>query len=420
MTGRVNKALNVLMVEDSAADCALLKALLQKSPTTDYELTITGMLADGVAKLDEKPFDAVILDLSLPDSQGIAACDEIRNAAPSVPIVVLTGLDDESVAIEAVQHGAQDYLVKGAIESGLISRSLRYAIERKRMETELQVAHDDLERRVEKRTEELRQKNRELEEVIRQRGRAEQLARRRQEELAHVARLNTLGEMASGIAHELNQPLTAIVGYARSCLRRLRDTDSLDTAQREELISQLEKAAEQANRGGEIIKRLRRMVGRRESERAATDVNQCVQSVTEMLKAESKNLGIRIQEFLDPDLPQVQADRIQLEQVLLNLVRNGLEAMANCNDGRRVLEIRTAVDKLNNIEVKVIDRGVGMTPEKLGRAFDPFFTTKSDGLGLGLAISRSIVEDHGGNFTVTPNVDHGLSFRFTLRNSSCA
>ncbi len=401
---------HILIVEDNAADFALIKALLARVQTVEFRLDHAQTLSAGVDVLQRGSTDAVLLDLSLPDSRGTGGCVQFRRRFPAVPIVVLTGIDDEDLAIEALRRGAQDYLVKGRIDSNALGRSIRYAIQRQRMEVELQRAHDELEKRVEQRTAELLQANEQLRREISQRQRAEELARQRQEELAHVARLNTLGEMASNLAHELNQPLTAIVAYARSCLRRVR-SGQLDG---QELIDELEKAAAQAKRGGEIIKRLRRLVSKRQSAREPTDINQSVRNVADFVELESGAKGIGLKLELGNGLPKVEADRIQIEQVLLNLVRNGFDAMADCEPRQRELTISSAIDAQGNVVVSVRDRGHGADVDRLSRMFEPFFSTKERGLGLGLSISRSIIEAHLGRISVARNGDRGLEFQFTL------
>jgi C4-dicarboxylate-specific signal transduction histidine kinase len=283
-------------------------------------------------------------------------------------------------------------------------------MERQRAETALERARDELEIRVEQRTAELSVANRQLQRVIAEREKAEALAKKRQEELAHVARLNTLGEMASNLAHELNQPLTAIVAYAGSCLRRLR-SDRWDEA---ELIDELEKAAEQAKRGGDIIKRLRSLVSRRESDLVATNINDSIRDIATFLEWESRARGASVRLALDDSLPTVLVDRVQIEQVLLNLMRNGLEAMEDVDRPELMVKTRLASEGSNDIEVQVIDRGRGCDAETLPRLFEPFFTTKPDGLGLGISISQSIIASHSGSLSVRANEDQGLAFRFTL------
>ncbi len=400
----------VLVVEDHPPDRELIGVLLADAPSASFQVEHADLLADALRRVSHDDIDVVLLDLSLPDSDRIDACVAVHEQTPAVPIVVLTGLDDEDLAVEAVKRGAQDYLVKDRIDSQLLCRSLRYAIERQRVETALERARDELENRVEQRTAELSEANRQLQREIVEREKAEALAKLRQEELAHVARLNTLGEMASNLAHELNQPLTAIVAYAGSCLRRVR-SDEWDEA---ELIDELEKAAKQAKRGGEIIKRLRRLVSRRESDRGAANINDSVRDIAAFLEWESQARGVRVRLELDDSLPKVQMDRVQIEQVLLNLMRNGLEAMEDVDQPELTVKTGLAADGSKGIEVCVIDQGRGCDPDKLWTLFEPFCTTKPDGLGLGISISRSIVTSHSGSLSVRANEDRGLTSFFTL------
>jgi len=403
----------ILIIEDHPADLAVIEATIAKIQSVSFELHHAELLSTAIEMLTNE-IDVILLDLSLPDSNGIDACVKIQQRDSTIPIVVLTGLDDEQMAIEALHRGAQDYLVKGQADSQLLSRAIRYAIERKRIESELQRAHDELEQRVEDRTRELSNTNKELRRVISERERAEEQARIHRDELAHVGRLNTLGEMASNLAHELNQPLTAIVGYARGCLRRLND-HGLDSEQlHDKIVDELEKIAGQAKRGGEIIKRLRRLVSKRESDRVLAQVNDCVRNIALFVGRNAAQSGINVVLELDDDLPSVLIDEIQIEQVLLNLIQNGFDAMSECERDRRSLRICTAMDKQGYIEVKVIDQGTGVDASTLGHIFDPFYSSKDDGLGMGLSISRSIIEAHQGRLSVAPNLDCGLTFRFTI------
>jgi C4-dicarboxylate-specific signal transduction histidine kinase len=404
------KHVAVLLVEDNPADSELITEMLSAVPNVRFDLQSAWSLSGGLARLAEATFDVALLDLSLPDASGLEACVKVRARAPTIPIVVLTGLDDEELAVEALKQGAQDYLVKGHIGSNLLSRSLRYAIERNKVEVALQAARKDLERRVEERTAELRAANLRLQREMADRKVAEEKERQHREELAHVARLNTMGEMASSLAHEINQPLTAIVGYTRSCLRRLRSADwSAD-----ELVDPLEKAAAEAKRGGEIIRRLRKLVRKRESERLLFDVNEAAREVLAMIEPEARAKGATLQSNLTKDPLLVMADRVQVGQVILNLVRNGLEAMNDQDQHERQLTFETAAGDAGTIEVAVADCGPGGSIRDLDRLFEPFYSTKPEGLGLGLAISRTIIETHGGRLTAQPNSCGGLTFRFTL------
>jgi two-component system sensor histidine kinase TtrS len=285
-------------------------------------------------------------------------------------------------------------LVKGQIDGNLLARSLRYAIERKRAELDLKRARDELEQRVEERTAEVR--------------RMEEAARKQQEELAHVARLNTLGEMASGLAHELNQPLTALVGFTYGCLQML-ESDQVDLPQ---VRQYMRDASAEAKRAGEIIKRMRRLVSKRPPQQTTVDINELVRDTILLL---GPGLSVQLNVELADQLPRVTADKVQIQQVLLNIARNAVQAMDAVEMADRKLTIKTEdVADEQCVAVEVSDTGPGLPPEDLEKLFQPFFTRKSDGLGLGLSISRSIIESHAGQLSVRPNVQGGLTFRFTL------
>jgi C4-dicarboxylate-specific signal transduction histidine kinase len=309
-----------------------------------------------------------------------------------------------------LRQGAQDYLVKGRIDCNLLSRSLRYAIERKKVEVALQAARDGLEARVEQRTAQLRAANLRLEREIAERKAAEEKERKHRDALAHIARLNTMGEMASSLAHEINQPLTAIVGYITSCLRRLRSGEWHKLA----LMDVLEKAAAEAKRGGEIIRRLRRLVSKRDLEQSCFDVNRAVREVLSMIEPETRAADVVVRFDAEDGLPSVWADRVQIEQVLLNLTRNGLESMIDRDIEAKELAVKTAVGGDGRVEIAVADSGRGGAIRNLDQLFEPFYSTKPEGLGMGLPISRTIVDTHGGRLVAAPNSRGGLSFRFSL------
>ena len=244
---------------------------------------------------------------------------------------------------------------------------------------------------------------------ITERKHAEEQARQHQAHLAHVLRLNTMGEMAAGLAHEINQPLGAIANYAQGCTRRLRG-GSVDGA---ELLPIVEEIAHEALRAGEIIRRLRDLVRKEGPQQAAVDLNALVRESTRIIGPEALQSGIRVELALAPDLPPVTCDSIQIEQVLLNLLLNGVEAVQTAGNGERSLTITTAAAGAAGIEVAIRDSGGGV-PDPPADVFKPFFSTKPNGLGMGLSISRSIIEAHGGRLWATRNADHGSTFRFTL------
>ncbi|MBI4719302.1 MAG: PAS domain S-box protein [Planctomycetes bacterium] len=239
---------------------------------------------------------------------------------------------------------------------------------------------------------------------------AEALARRQRDDLAHALRVSTLGEMASGLAHELNQPLTVIVNYAQGCVRRLQSGD----APREELAEGMAHVARQALRAGAIIRRLRNFVSKAEPMRTAVGLHEVIHDVLTLVRADLRHEGITVDLDLGPDVGEVSVDGIQIQQVLTNLVRNAADAMREVATGERSLEIATRLAGDDAAEVCVSDSGAGLRPEAQARLFEPFFTTKAGGMGMGLAISRSIVEAHGGRIWALSNPARGLSVHFTL------
>jgi PAS domain S-box-containing protein len=243
---------------------------------------------------------------------------------------------------------------------------------------------------------------------ITERKRVEAQARQHQAELAHVLRLGTMGEMAAGLAHEINQPLGAIANYAQGCVRRLRN-GSLDAAG---LLPVVEQIAAEALRGGAIIRRLRDLIRKEGPQQEAVDLNRLVRESTLMIEGEARQHGIRIQLDLADDLPVVSCDGIQIEQVLLNLLLNGVEAVQAAANGERTLAI-TTTPAADGVEVAIRDSGVGV-PDPPEAVFKPFFSTKPNGLGMGLSISRSIIEAHGGHLSAARNDGCGSTFRFTL------
>lgn len=228
-------------------------------------------------------------------------------------------------------------------------------------------------------------------------------------ELVHMSRLTAMGEMASALAHELNQPLSAITNYMKGSRRLLQDSSDAHTTV---LRDAVEKAAEQALRAGQIIRRLRDFVARGESERRVEDVKKLIEEASALALVGAKDRGIRVQFQFDTDINFVLADKVQIQQVLLNLIRNAMEAMESSE--RRELAIVTAPASAALVEISVADSGAGIAQEIHAQLFQPFVTTKPQGMGVGLSISRTIVESHGGSIAQRPNPGGGTVFCFTL------
>ena len=248
-------------------------------------------------------------------------------------------------------------------------------------------------------------------EDVTERQRAEEEAQRTRERLTHVSRLSTMGEMAGGLAHEINQPLTAITTYAQACARLLEQGAAQHA---EDVRTALAQISAQAIRAGEVIRRLRAMVKQHSTERTTVDCNQVVRELIMLAEpdARANDIALRL-DLADEPLP-VNVDVVQIQQVLLNLIRNAIDATLAVAQPVRRIDIRSALNADDEVEVSVVDRGCGMTQEARERLFEPFFTTKSTGTGLGLSISRSIVRDHDGRLQCSPNPPGGTTFAFTL------
>ncbi|MGB8894367.1 MAG: PAS domain S-box protein [Pseudolabrys sp.] len=230
-----------------------------------------------------------------------------------------------------------------------------------------------------------------------------------QSELVHISRLTAMGEMASTLAHELNQPLSAISNYLKGSKRLLEGRrDEKSTAMRDAL----EKAADQAMRAGQIIRRLRDFVSRGESERRVESITKLVEEASALALVGVKDRGIRVQFQFDPAVDLVLADRVQIQQVLLNLIRNAVDAMESSHS--RDLTVSITPVENGYVRISVADSGSGIAPEVAEQLFQPFITTKRQGMGVGLSISRTIVDAHGGRIWVEPNPSGGTIFHFTL------
>ena len=241
-----------------------------------------------------------------------------------------------------------------------------------------------------------------------QRLAAQEAVREARERLTHVARLSTMGELATGLAHEINQPLTAITLYAQAAERlAAQATPDID-----EIVTALQQISAQALRAGEVIKRLRALVRNRQTQEDLLDLNAVVQELAVLVESDARSNDVRLLIELAPGLPRVVGDAVQLQQVMLNLVRNAIEAVQS-GGGERLVVLRTELCPVG-VEISVSDLGPGVDPAIRERLFQPFATTKPEGTGLGLAISRSIVENHGGALACRDHQPHGSCFYFQL------
>jgi len=282
--------------------------------------------------------------------------------------------------------------------------------EQKRAKESLRHVRDALDAKVQERTAELKRANEQLQSEIAERELAEEGLIRAQSEIARIARITTMGELAASIAHELNQPLGSIVMSGDACLRWLTaKPPNLD-----EVRQAVEAIIRDGTRASSVLVRIRGLLRRGERLRERSNINEIIREVIALSEGELRRNGVSLRTEMPGNLPPVVVDRVLLQQVILNLMMNAVEAMRAVSDRARLLRIRTEEQPAGSIVVRVQDSGVGLDPQHSSRLFEAFYTTKVKGIGMGLTISRSIIEAHGGRLWAVANHGPGSTFCFTL------
>lgn len=369
--GNGHRPFKVLLIEDNPGDARLIRELLgDEDPAHNYELRQVAALSEGLAAAAREPCHLMLLDLSLPDARGLEALTRLHQTFPSVPIVVLTGLDDINTAVEALQLGAQDYMVKGRVEGGLLVRAMRYAIERQDM----------------------------------------------MERLRQAQKLEAIGRLAGGLAHDFNNYMTVVSGYSSLLL----DTLPPDSAIRPEIV-EIQRAAQSATR---LTRQLLTFSRKQLLQPRLLDLNQVVLDAHPMLHALLGDANeLEIEPSTTPAL--VLADPDQIQQALVNLLLNARDAMQG-GKGRCTVTIRhhtqdkpeTELSEGHYVLLQVSDTGHGMTADVMSHLFEPFFTTKRAGKGTGLGLSTvyGIVRQSGGHIWATSQPGVGSTFTICLRS----
>jgi C4-dicarboxylate-specific signal transduction histidine kinase len=405
----------VLLVDDDPASLKLLSDALAGQPLT-LAVAIDGEMA--LRQVKRELPDLVLLDARMPGMDGFEVCRRIQSDAATrdVPIIFMTSLTDAASRVRGLELGAVDYVTKPFMREELAARvraqlairaSARALAEKNE---ELERARGSLEAEVARRTEELRAANRRLEREIELNRAAELKVQKAQDDLAHLNRVAAMSELAASIAHELNQPLAGILSNAQAAERLLARTPP-DVAESRAALADI---ADDGRRAGRVIQRMRAMLRKGEPSAGELDLNELVHEVERLVASAALLRGATLHVELAQGLPRVAGDGVKLQQVLLNLIVNALDAVAGRPPAARVVVVRTSVGGGGAVEVSVKDSGEGIPSADLERIFKPFFTTKAQGLGVGLAISRSIIEAHGGRLWAENNPGGGATLHFTL------
>ncbi|MBN2419436.1 MAG: response regulator [Deltaproteobacteria bacterium] len=370
--------IRVLLIEDNRGDARLIQEILSEATWRLFEMVVAERLSEGLLVLSDSAFDLILLDLSLPDSSGLDTLARIHADSPQTPVVVLTGLDDDTLAIEAVRRGAQDFLVKGHIDAELLSRTIRYSIERKKAEKE-----------------------------------KEQL----QLQLANAQKMEAIGTLAGGVAHDLNNILTGLINYPELLLLKMGE----DNPYRDHILK-MKKSGEKA---ASIVQDLLTLARRGVSVAQVVNLEGIVREYLispECEKLKRFHPEIRIETRFEDNLFNIMGSPVHLSQTVMNLVSNAAESMP---DGGKIListkniylerpcKDNDVLKEGRYVVLTVSDRGTGMSPEVMERIFEPFFTKKvmgRSGTGLGLAVVWGTIKDHSGHIDIKSSVGEGTTF----------
>ncbi|MCX7927151.1 MAG: ATP-binding protein [Candidatus Omnitrophica bacterium] len=408
----------ILLVEDSAFDARIVKDIFNEPALKDFILFQVPNLSEAFSFLKQQTCQLILLDLTLPDGIGLDTFLKVQKAQPLIPIVVLTRVADENLALEALDAGAQDYLVKGAVDAQTLKRSIRYAIERKRLLEQLRLYAEKLEQQVNQRTEQLQQTISQLEIEINKRNATEQQLRKvieelktTQSQLIQAEKMETIGRLASGIAHEVKNPLAIILQATEYLEKKIPIYEKDITV----VLNDLKEATMRADA---IIKGVLDFSSISKLDNQPVQINQPIDKALLLLKHQLDKFHINVEKDIPIDLPLTLIDVNKMTQVFINLFENSIHAMPE--GGRLEIKVRLIkAEKLTShliglrrqdyfrpqdevLVITVEDSGCGIPEQNLSKVFDPFFTTKRNqgGTGLGLAVVNNIIASHKGLISI--------------------
>lgn len=376
--------LKVLVVEDNAIDRRILETMLHESSHPVSLLKSTETLAGALQLLEQHPFDVVILDLNLPDSEGRDTLMSLSSKYPYITIVINTGAYEDELGLHTLSYGAQDFLVKGKYTAYMLHKALYYAMERKRLERELTAAYQRLQET--------------------------------QTQLLQMEKMKVVGALASGIAHEIKNPLASISYGATYLHEQIHSGD----AKVQSVLANIREAVRRANG---IVTDLLNFAGTTSFKKGAENLNEVIEKSLSLIHHELDKKHIRVVKRIDQGIPPVLIDRNRIEQVFVNLMLNAIQASPQGG----TLELKTYCQRITEgfcarynldkarfgagttaIICDVEDNGTGILPEHLQKVFEPFFTTKhaSGGIGLGLSVTKNIMDNHNGIVSIENITDH--------------
>lgn len=409
----------VLLIERDVKFTRFLRESLSALTTSEIDISAGHTLAEGLQKLRESKYDAILLDLCLTDSEGIDTFARVHGEAPNLPIVILTCYENEAFALQALRQGAQDYLLKSKLDGKILTRVIRYAIERKRIELKLLAANSDLL----KSNHNLARSEEALRRALEEIRASHQRLKSTQLQLIQSAKMECVGTLAAGVAHEVKNPLqTILMGLAYLAKNIVARDDTIIL-----VVNEMRDAVKRADA---IVRDLLHLSAARQIEMKPQDVNTVLERSLLFVNYDLIRSRVLVFRDLQKPLPAVRLDEAKMEQVFINLFMNAVQAMPS--GGNLVLRTRTETcdaegdgdsfankfqdgDKIVTIEVE--DTGGGIPADKLQRVFEPFFTTKPNGIGtgLGLPISKQIVDLHGGLIRLGPGTRGGARATILLK-----